>query len=96
KQTQMQNGESDVSVYSVIAHETATGYAQCFADDVANAQMGELHLEDFEFSEQVKAEWHDPELYAKLIRGESFINPAVTMQVQPQVQTQVREGKFDA
>ena len=92
KQTQMQNGESDVSVYSVIAHETATGYAQCFADDVANAQMGELYLEDFEFSEQVKAEWHDPELYAKLIRGESFINPAVTMQVQ----TQVREGKLDA
>ena len=43
--------------------------------------MGELHLEDFEFSEQVKAEWHDPELYAKLIRGESFINPSVTMQV---------------
>lgn len=96
KQTQMQNGESDVSVYSVIAHETATGYAQCFADDVANAQMGELHLEDFEFSEQVKAEWHDPELYAKLIRGESFINPSVTMQVQAQVQTQVKEGKFDA
>ena len=45
KQTQMQNGESDVSVYSVIAHETATGYAQCFADDVANEQMGKLHVE---------------------------------------------------
>ncbi|HAR75571.1 MAG TPA: 6-carboxytetrahydropterin synthase QueD, partial [Psychrobacter sp.] len=32
------------------------------------------------------------ELYAKLIRGESFINPSVTMQVQTQVQT----GKPDA
>ncbi len=80
----MQNGESDVSVYSVIAHETATGYAQCFADDVANEQMGKLVLEDFEFSEQVCSEWHDPELYAKLIRGESFVNPSVTMQVHEQ------------
>jgi 6-pyruvoyltetrahydropterin/6-carboxytetrahydropterin synthase len=86
KQTQMQNGESDVSVYSVIAHETATGYAQCFADDVANEQMGKLNLEAFEFSDQVSSEWHDPELYAKLIRGENFVNPSVTMQVQTQVQ----------
>ena len=92
KQTQMQNGESDVSVYSVIAHETATGYAQCFADDVANEQMGQLNLEDFEFSDQVSAEWHDTDLYAKLIRGGSFINPTVTMQVQ----TQVQAGKPDA
>ena len=74
----MQNGETDVSVYSVIAHETATGYAQCFADDVANEQMGKLELEQFEFSDQVCQEWTDPELYAKLIRGESFMNPSVT------------------
>ena len=80
-QTQMQNGEADVSVYSVIAHETATGYAQCFADDVVNEQMGKLELNAFEFSAQVCAEWHDPQLYAKLISGEHFINPEVTMQV---------------
>ena len=89
RQTQMQNGEADVSVYSVIAHETATGYAQCFAEDVANDQMGKLVLEDFEFSEQVSAEWSDSELYTKLIRGESFINPVVTMQVQTE---QVQAG----
>ncbi len=81
KQTQMQNGESDVQVYSVIAHETATGYAQCFADDVANEQMGRLCLTDFEFSEQVKSEWADPSMYDKLIKGESFVNPKVQMQV---------------
>lgn len=85
QQTKMQNGEADVEVYSVIAHETATGYAQCFADDVANAQMGELHLDEFTFSPQVRAEWHDPEMYDKLISGEQFINPEVTMQVQPDV-----------
>lgn len=81
KQTQMQNGEADVAVYSVIVHETATGYAQCFADDVANEQMGKLELADFEFSEQVRAEWSDPQMYDKLVRGEKFYNPQVSLQV---------------
>ena len=81
KQTQMQNGETDVKVYSVIAHETATGYAQCFEDDVDNDQMGALTLGDFEFSEQVKAEWHDPLMYDKLKKGEKFVNPTVVLQV---------------
>lgn len=81
QQTQMQNGEADVKVYSVIAHETATGYAQCFAEDVSNEQMGKLQLSDFAFSEQVKAEWSDSQMYDKLIAGERFINPEVEMQV---------------
>ena len=37
-----QNGEGDVEVYSVIVHETDTGYAQSFLEDIENAQMGEL------------------------------------------------------
>ncbi|WP_434353769.1 6-carboxytetrahydropterin synthase [Psychrobacter sp. HD31] len=81
KQTQMQNGEADVKVYSVIAHETATGYAQCFADDVTNEQMGKLALADFTFSEQIKIEWSDSAMYDKLIAGEAFINPEVALQV---------------
>ncbi len=81
QQTQMQNGEQDVKVYSVIAHETATGYAQCFAQDVTNKQMGELKLADFAFSEQVKAEWADPNMYDRLIQGEPFVNPPVDIQV---------------
>lgn len=81
KQTQMQNGEADVSVYSVIAHETATGYAQCFSEDVTNKHMGKLELADFDFSDQVKAEWSDPEMFNKLIEGQPFINPTVELQV---------------
>ena len=81
RQTETQNGEADVSVYSVIAHETATGYAQCFREDVNNEQMGKLCLTDFAFSEQVKAEWHDPNMYDKLIAGERFVNPQVDIQV---------------
>ncbi|WP_230658968.1 6-pyruvoyl trahydropterin synthase family protein [Psychrobacter sp. I-STPA10] len=81
QQTQMQNGEADVQVYSVIAHETATGYAQCFREDVYNEQMGQLELESFEFSEQIKTEWHDSQMYDKLILGQPFINPSVKQQV---------------
>lgn len=77
KQTETQNGEGDVRVHSVIVHETATGYAQCFRDDVMNAQMGVLTLDTFEFSDQVRAEWADPDMYDKLKQGLAFINPAV-------------------
>ncbi|WFF39614.1 6-carboxytetrahydropterin synthase [Moraxella nasibovis] len=83
KQTQMQNGEQGVSVYSVIVHETATGYAQCFYEDIVNEQMGLLTLNDFEFSDDVKKEWGDPLLFDKLKNGEKFYNPVVDLQVKP-------------
>lgn len=79
--TETQNGEGDVEVYSVIVHETDTGYAQSFAEDITNKQMGLLNLDQIEFSEQVKAEWADPEMFDKLIRGIKFQNPSVDLQV---------------
>lgn len=81
QQTQMQNGEADVQVYSVIAHETATGYAQCFLADIENPQMGVLQLADFTFSEQIKNEWADPQLYDNLLNNKRFYNPNVTHEV---------------
>lgn len=81
KQTVMQNGEGDVRLQSVIVHETQTGYAQCFREDVENPRMGLIRLEDIVFSDQVRAEWADPEMFEKLKRGDSFINPVVTPQV---------------
>ncbi len=47
------NGEGDVSLNSVIVHETATGYAQCFDKDAHNPRMGIIRLEDIRFSDQV-------------------------------------------
>lgn len=81
QQTVMNNGEAGVSVYSVIAHETATGYAQCFQEDVDNEQMGVLKLTDFVFSEQITTEWSDSDMFNKLINGKPFINPNVPHQV---------------
>lgn len=80
-QTKTQNGEGDVSVHSVIVHETDTGYAQCFAEDIRNLQMGALSLPEIVFSEQIKAEWSHPDLYEWLKNGQSFINPVIELQV---------------
>lgn len=81
QQTTTQNGEGDVQVHSVIVHETATGYAQCFREDIENVQMGALTLEEIEFSEQVQLEWADPQMYEQLKQGISFLNPEVITQV---------------
>jgi 6-pyruvoyltetrahydropterin/6-carboxytetrahydropterin synthase len=76
-----QNGEGEVDVYSVIVHETDTGYAQSFLEDIENEQMGLLKLDQIEFSEQVQAEWTDPDMFNKLKQGIPFHNPTVDLQV---------------
>lgn len=81
KQTKMQNGEADVVLHSIIVHETATGYAQCFREDVLNPRMGQISLDDIVFSDQVRAEWPDVDMYEKLKRGDVFVNPSVVHQV---------------
>ncbi len=81
QQTVMQNGEADVSLHSVIVHETQTGYAQAFRADINNPRMGLIELAEIVFSPQVCQEWTDPHMYEKLKRGESFINPVVSLQV---------------
>jgi len=69
------NGEKEVKLNSVIVHETATGYAQCFSDDAYSKQMGTINLEDIIFSDKVKNDWIDSELFEKIKKSESFINP---------------------
>ena len=76
-----QNGEGDVEVYSVIVHETDTGYAQSFQEDFDNEQMGQLNLDQIVFSEQVQIEWSDPQMYENLKNGLNFQNPNVELQV---------------
>lgn len=65
-QTEMRNGEEDVHLYSVIVHETDTGYAQCFKEDVENVRMGLIDLRQIEFSPAVTAEWQNPDLFHRL------------------------------
>ena len=52
--TVTQNGEGDVEVYSVIVHETDTGYAQSFIEDIQNEQMGILSLNGIVFQNKFR------------------------------------------
>ncbi|RKG33042.1 6-pyruvoyl trahydropterin synthase family protein [Acinetobacter tianfuensis] len=79
--TETQNGEGDVEVYSVIVHETDTGYAQSFLEDILNEQMGMLSLDQIEFSEQIQSEWSNPQMFEQLKQGIKFQNPQVELQV---------------
>ncbi len=74
-QTEMVNGEKDVKIYSVIVHETDTGYAQCFREDAYSKLMGKINLENIIFSSQIKKEWSNPNMWEKLLNNEIFINP---------------------
>ena len=69
------NGEKEVKLNSVIVHETATGYAQAFKEDAYSKAMGSIKLEEIIFSEEVKNDWADSELYEKIKQEKSFINP---------------------
>ncbi|GEA67285.1 6-carboxytetrahydropterin synthase [Acinetobacter pittii] len=80
--TVTQNGEGDVEVYSVIVHETDTGYAQSFIEDIQNEQMGILSLDRIVFSEQIQIEWANPQMYEDLKKGIKFNNPQVDLQVE--------------
>ena len=69
------NGEKEVKLNSVIVHETATGYAQAFKEDAYSTNMGLIELDNLTFSDEVKNDWGDSELWEKIKRGESFLNP---------------------
>ena len=58
KHTTFKNGEGNVKVSSVRVHETKTGYAEAFTDDM---NMIELDLKKVIFSQQVMNEWQEKE-----------------------------------
>jgi 6-pyruvoyltetrahydropterin/6-carboxytetrahydropterin synthase len=69
------NGEKEVKLNSVIVHETQTGYAQAFNYDAYSKEMGYIELDSIIFSGEVRDDWGDSELWEKIKRGDSFINP---------------------
>lgn len=74
--TNMVNGEKMVRLFSIIVHETETGYAQCFRPDAYSDRMGPIDLDKIVFSDEVREGWSDPQLWEKVKTGEGFTNPA--------------------
>jgi len=73
--TGMVNGEREVKLNSIIVHETQTGYAQGFKEDAYSKLMGSISLADIKFSDQVKSEWRNPQLWDLLLENEIIVNP---------------------
>ena len=76
KNTQFNNGEKEVSLVSVRVHETATGYAESFRDDL---KYWMWNLSDIIISKAISDEWKDPEMYDKLLSSIKFINPTIEL-----------------
>ena len=70
--TNMHNNEKNVTLHSIIVHETATGYAQCFREDAYNENMGKIELKDINFSPEILADLDDKEFFTKLKNGVKF------------------------
>ncbi len=75
--TDMQNGEREVKLHSIIVHETETGYAQGFKEDAHSTLMGKIVLEDIVFSEQVQREWSQCDIWSRLLKHEPIKHPTV-------------------
>lgn len=66
------NNEKEITLNSIIIHETSTGYAQCFKEDAFNKSMGEINLFDINFSNEIMKDWEDKEIFDK-IRNNKFL-----------------------
>jgi len=73
--TSTTNGEKEVKLHSIIVHETQTGYAQCFHEDAYSQAMGEIFLDEIIFSDEVKNDFTDTQLFEKIKNAKRFINP---------------------
>ena len=84
KATEFNNGEKDVELYSVRVHETATGYAESFREDM---NWINFDLRDIVISDGILKEWKDRDMYDKLVKhnlgiiNKPFINETVEQQV---------------
>ncbi len=83
KATEFNNGEGNVKLSSVRVHETDTGYAESYMDDLS---LINYTLEDIVLSEQVQSEFSDSELFVKLKKAckdgtKCFINPRINRQI---------------
>jgi len=73
--TKTVNGEKMVRLFSIIVHETDTGYAQCFREDAYSELMGIIPLEKIVFSDEVREGWNDTSLWERIKKGDGFTNP---------------------
>lgn len=80
--TYFNNGERNVELQSVRVHETDTGWAEADQSDYINIWLrGGYSINNIVFSDGIKKEWKDPEMWDKLLNDEdiTFYNPKVEL-----------------
>jgi 6-pyruvoyltetrahydropterin/6-carboxytetrahydropterin synthase len=58
------NGEKNVVLHSIRVHETKSGYAEAFKEDL---QLVSFNLQDITFSRGIQDEWKDPKWWINLL-----------------------------
>lgn len=79
--TERANGDEAARVHSVTLHETETGCAQSFEADADSPAMGRIDLARVVFSPAVKADWADPKMWDRLLKGARFKTAAPEVQI---------------
>lgn len=82
QKTQFNNGECGVKLQSVRVHETDTGWAESDLLDYWKYWAKKYSIKDIIFSDQIKSEWKDPQMWDKLLDTENkipFINPVIDL-----------------
>ncbi len=69
--TEKLNDEGNVILSSVRVHETSTGYAEAFREDLG---LVDFNLDDIIFSEAIQLEWREIEWWNNLKKGTIFNN----------------------
>lgn len=75
--TFMNNEDPNLELYSVIVHETDTGYAEAYREDIPK----DLVLDDFYFSDAIVKDWSNPYIIDNIVVGSPFINPQPFKQI---------------
>lgn len=76
KNTEFNNGEQSVELHSVRVHETETGYAESFREDL---KYWDYSLSSIQISDAVTEEWKNPRMWWDLIHEVKFVNPVVEL-----------------
>ncbi len=62
--TEKMNGEGHIQLHSVRVHETATGYAEAFREDL---KLVRFHLNEIQFSEGISTQWKNIDWWNRLL-----------------------------
>lgn len=90
--TTFSNGEGNIIVSGVRLHETRTGWAESSIEDLQTFGL-DIDLQDISFSDAVKIDWNDSNMYNNIIGSNPNPNPHPKLHLKPKLE--VKCGSAD-